>query len=251
MAQPHTLNDLSAASTIPTTQIQLWDWPVRVFHWSLLAAVTTAIVTGKLGGAWMGWHGVAGQVILGLVVFRIVWGFLGSTYARFTTFVPTPARILAYLKGQRHGVGHNPLGALSVLALLGLLAVQATTGLFSNDDIAFTGPLAGFVDEALSLSLTAWHHRLVNVLFALLGLHVLAILFYVHVKKDNLVKPMVTGIKEVPITTPAPRKAGWLAFLTSTAIALGVVYGASAAWQQQAPAPAPPSTGINSGAPGW
>lgn len=252
MAQPATLNSPAAPDTATaTTRIQLWDWPVRVFHWSLLAAVSTAIVTGKLGGSWMDWHGVAGQVILGLVVFRIVWGFLGSTYARFATFVPTPARVLAYLKGQWHGVGHNPLGALSVLALLGLLGVQATTGLFSNDDIAFTGPLAGFVEEELSLSLTAWHHRLVNVLFGLLGLHLAAILFYVHIKKDNLLKPMVTGTKDVPVTTPAPRRAGWGALLTSVAIALATVYAASAAWQKPAPAATPASTTPSTVTPGW
>lgn len=246
-AQAHT----STHSQPDTTHIQLWDLPVRIFHWSLLAAVSTAIVTGKLGGAWMPVHGQAGLAIVGLVVFRLAWGVLGSTHARFITFAPTPGRILAYVKGRWRGVGHNPLGALSVFALLGVLGVQSTTGLFSNDDIAFTGPLAALVEEALSLRLTSWHHQLANVLFVLLGLHIAAILFYVHVKKDKLIQPMVTGAKEVPAGTPEPRRAGWLALTVSLLFAVAAVYGASAAWYHPTPVAAPAASTQTSNAPSW
>ncbi len=220
-----------------TVRIQVWDLPVRIVHWSLLVAVSVAIVTGKLGGEWMPLHGRAGLSIVGLVVFRLAWGFLGSTHARFLSFTPSLGALRAYLTGQWRGVGHNPLGALSVLALLGVLGFQVGTGLLSNDDIAFTGPLAELVDDALSRRLTAWHHQSTNVLFVLLGLHVAAIAFYAKVKKQSLVKPMVTGKKEVPADHPPPRAAGWGAFLVSVLLAASAVYGASAAWTRTPPAP--------------
>lgn len=241
-----------------TKRIKLWDLPVRIFHWSLVAAVTTVIVTGKIGGDMMEWHGRAGLAIVGLVAFRLSWGFLGSTHARFTSFVPSPRGILSYLQGKWRGVGHNPLGALSVLALLLILGVQAGTGLFSNDDIAFTGPLINLVEEELSQDLTAWHHKLVNVIFALLGLHVAAILFYVKFKKDNLVKPMVTGWKEVnakdPAATQKTRPGGPVAFVVSVLIGAAAVYGANGAWihtpKAATPTPAATTTNTNA-APAW
>ena len=101
--------------------IELWDWPLRLFHWALVVCVSTALVTGWLGGGWMPVHALAGETIVGLLVFRISWGFFGSSHARFHHFLPTPAQIRAYLTGQWSGVGHNPLGALSVLALLKIL----------------------------------------------------------------------------------------------------------------------------------
>lgn len=235
------------AQALETIRIRLWDLPVRIFHWSLLAAVGTAIVTGQLGGDWMGVHGKAGLAIVALVAFRLAWGFLGSTYARFATFVPTPGQLRAYLQGRWRGAGHNPLGALSVLALLGLLALQAGTGLFTNDDIAFTGPLAELVSETLSHQLTNWHHQLATALYALLVLHVVAIVFHERVKKDKLVKPMVTGWKDVASSTPAPRQASALALLAAVLVALGVAYGASGGWiatfeqaqDRHAPTPSP------------
>jgi cytochrome b len=145
--------------------------------------------------------------------------------------VPSLRRLLAYLRGTWQGLGHNPLGALSVLALLGLLALQVGTGLFSNDEIVFTGPLASLVSESLSLRLTGLHHLLVKLLFVLLGLHVLAILFHTLIKKDNLVKPMLTGLKQVDSSHPkvVPNKSVWRRLLISVAIAVGLVYLASGA----------------------
>lgn len=194
-----------AAAPAAATRIRLWDAPLRLFHWSLVAAVGTLIVTGKLGGAWMPVHGYAGRAVVGLVVFRLVWGVVGSAPARFASFWPTPGRIAAYLRGQWQGVGHNPLGALSVLALLTLLALQAGTGLFGNDDIAYTGPLVDLVSTDFSEQITHWHQRLANVLYVLLGLHVAAIAFYKLVKKHDLLRPMVTGWKQVPAQIPPPR----------------------------------------------
>lgn len=187
-----------AASSTP--RVAVWDLPLRVFHWSLVLAVATALVTGEIGGEWMVWHGRAGIAIAGLLVFRAVWGLLGTPHARFVHFAPTPGRLRAYLRGQWQGLGHNPLGALSVFALLGLLTLQAGTGLFGNDDIAYTGPLAALLSDERVSQLTGWHKLLANGLFALLALHLAAIAFHVRIKKHDIVTPMVTGWTQVATT---------------------------------------------------
>jgi cytochrome b len=216
-----------AAARAPALQrIRVWDLPTRLFHWSLVAAVTVAVISGEIGGDWMELHGRAGLFIVGLVTFRLVWGFVGSTYARFRSFVPTPAGLRAYLRGRWKGQGHNPLGALSVFALLALLAAQAGTGLFGNDDIAFSGPLAALVDEALSNRLTGLHKQLAYVLLGLLALHVAAIVVYVRLKKDNLIKPMVTGWKEARSGTSASQ-GGPVALVLALAAAAAAVYFAN------------------------
>jgi cytochrome b len=209
-------------------RILVWDLPTRIFHWSLVLAVTVAIVSGEIGGDWMEIHGKAGLAILGLVTFRLVWGFAGSTHARFVNFAPTAGKLRAYLRGRWKGQGHNPLGALSVFALLGLLAAQATTGLFGNDEISFTGPLFALVKEGLANRLTGLHKQLAYVLLAVLALHIVAILVYLVLKKDNLVKPMVTGFKEVRAGTSAA-KGSWTALVLALAAAAAVVTAASGA----------------------
>jgi cytochrome b len=178
-----------------SARIYVWDLPTRLFHWSLVLSVSVAIATGLAGGDWMTIHSYAGIAIVGLVAFRLVWGLAGAAAARFVNFAPTPGRLRAYLAGEWQGHGHNPLGALSVFALLALLAVQAGTGLFGNDEISFQGPLANLVDEARSLQLTGLHQRLAYLLFGLIALHVVAIAVYLLLRKTNLVKPMVTGWK--------------------------------------------------------
>lgn len=213
--------------------VHIWDLPLRIFHWLLAFAVTAAYVTAKLGGAWMDWHGRLGVFILGLLIFRIVWGFIGSTHARFTSFFPTWSRMSAYVRGQWQGVGHNPLGALSVLALLAVVGVQVSTGLFANDDIAFEGPLKTLVDKSLSDQFTGWHSLIFNVLFGLIILHVLAIVFYRWVKKTNLVGPMLTGKKEIPtalaatVVQPHSRPYAALRFALSLVISSSIVWGVS------------------------
>ena len=184
--------------------IQVWDLPLRIFHWLLALSVLAAIVTGELGGNLIDWHGRIGVLILGLLVFRIIWGFFGTTHSRFANFFPTPAKIKAYLTGQWQGHGHNPLGALSVIALLGVVAAVVGTGLFANDDIAFYGPLFNLVDKPLSDKLSGLHSLSFDVLAGLLVLHIAAIIFYARVKKDNLVAPMLTGKKVVPKDQIAP-----------------------------------------------
>jgi len=216
---------------------RVWDLPTRLFHWILVACVIGAFVTAKIGGAAMAWHGRIGLAILGLLVFRLVWGFVGSTYARFAQFVRGPAAIRAYLKGEWQGQGHNPFGALSVLALLGVLSLQAATGLFANDDIAFEGYLFPLVGSELSGRITGVHHLLEKALMLLVALHVGAIVFYARVKKHNLVKPMLTGWADgKPCESAKGGGAG--AFVAAALIAAATVWAASGALLPPPPPPA-------------
>lgn len=223
-----------------STRIRLWDLPTRIFHWALVLGIAAAFVSGQLGGNLIDIHGKIGIVIVGLIVFRLVWGVLGSTYARFAQFFPTPAKISAYLRGEWHGEGHNPLGAFSVFGLLSLVALQVGTGLFSNDDIAFVGPLFDLVSKDLSNRLTGIHQLLSNALLALVVLHVAAIGFYGRVKKQNLLMPMITGWKEGH--GESARGGGLVALVVALIVAAGAVYGASGAWLPEPPAPPPAET---------
>jgi len=218
--------------------IRVWDLPTRIAHWSVVALLVAAIASVKIGGNAMVWHGRAGLALLGLVVFRIVWGVVGSTYARFADFVPRPRAIVDYLAGRWRGAGHNPLGALSVLALLALVALQSSAGLFANDDIAFYGPLAALVSDELGALATRLHRRAEWVLYAMIGLHVAAVMFHLHVKKENLIAPMITGRKRVrdPAIESA-RGGGAAAFVIAFAIAVAAVWTASGG---ALPPPEPP-----------
>lgn len=206
-------------------RIQVWDLPLRIFHWSLLTLVIFAFVTVQIGGNAMVWHGRFGMAILGLLAFRLTWGLVGSTYARFSSFVRGPQTIRTYLRGEWQGVGHNPLGALSVLALLTVLLLQVMTGLFANDDIAFQGPYAILVSSDTSVVVTGWHKTNVWLLLVLIAAHLGAIFFYASVKRKNLVKPMLLGYKEVEQTGFKPVTGGGIgAFVVAVAI------GIAAAW---------------------
>ena len=224
--------DRASASRAGARRFLLWDLPLRIFHWSLVAAVTTAIVTGELGGAWMPWHGRAGLAIVGLLVFRVVWGIVGSATSRFAHFAPSPASVLAYLRGTWRGIGHNPLGALSVFALLGLLSLQAATGLVGNDDIAFAGPLNHLVSDSFGSRATGWHRLLADGLFVLLALHLLAVAFHVIVKRHRLIRPMITGLQDVDPGTSLPKirrglgRFGLLVAVTLAAVVVLALVGA-------------------------
>lgn len=210
-------------------QVQVWDLPTRLFHWMLAGLVLVAFVTGLQGGNWMIWHERAGLGILGLLSFRLLWGLVGSTHARFADFFPTPARLLAYVQGRWQGLGHNPLGAISVFALLVVLLFQATSGLFATDDIAFEGPLFNLASLDLSTTLSRLHRQAIWLIGALVALHIAAALFYNLVKHNNLIRPMITGVKSVPVGQPAQpvRGGGLLALLLCVALAAVVVWIAS------------------------
>lgn len=212
----------------------LWDLPTRVFHWALAACVVAAVITAKMGGNAMVWHGRIGLAVVGLLAFRLVWGFAGSTYARFAQFVRGPGAIRVYLRGEWRGVGHNPLGALSVLALLGTLWLLVATGLFANDDIAFEGPLYSLVGKDLSDRMRGIHHLFEPLILLLVAAHLAAIVYYIRVKKEVLIRPMISGWKVGAGETA--KGGGIAAFGVALAVALAAVFGASGAWL---PAPVP------------
>ncbi len=149
--------------TSKTTQatVRVWDLPTRAFHWLLAAAVVGLVISAKIGGNAMVWHVRLGLLVLALLAFRFVWGLVGGRWSRFASFIDAPATLLRYLRGQQRPgehfeVGHNPLGALSVFALLTLLLVQVCTGLVADDEIAATGPLNRYVASATGLLATGW-----------------------------------------------------------------------------------------------
>ncbi len=180
--------------------IRVWDLPTRLFHWLLVILVLACFITGKIGGAWMPYHILCGCAVLGLLVFRLVWGFVGGRHARFSAFVRAPGAVLRYTRtllqpeAPRH-LGHNPLGGWSVLAMLLALSVQAVTGLFANDDIFTEGPLYPWVSKATSDWLTHIHKLNQGVILLLVGVHVMAVFFYLIMKHENLIQPMFTGRK--------------------------------------------------------
>jgi cytochrome b len=180
--------------------IRVWDIPTRLFHWLLVALVVFSFSTGKIGGTALKYHEWSGFAIIVLVVFRLVWGFMGGQQSRFISFVKGPATVIRYAASllrrdsTRH-IGHNPLGGWSIIAMLISLFIQAGTGLFANDDIFFEGPLSGFVSKKASDWLTGIHHLNQKVLLILVVIHICAVLFYLIVKRENLIKPMITGTK--------------------------------------------------------
>lgn len=191
------MTDSSVAASGASARTRVWDLPTRLFHWALAFAVTGMIGTG-LGGV-MEWHFRIGYLVLSLLLFRLLWGFAGGRWSRFAAFVYSPRAVVTYLRGRAHPdhlIGHTPLGALSVFAVLALLALQVATGLMADDEISASGPLTRFVSgEVVSLA-TRWHSAPGKwTVIALVSLHVLAVLFYVLVKRHRLVRPMVTGDK--------------------------------------------------------
>lgn len=219
-------------------RIRLWDLPIRVFHWLLVVLIVAAVATGKVGGNAIDWHARIGLAILGLLAFRIVWGVIGSTHARFASFAPTPGRLAAYLRGRWHGVGHNPLGALSVFALLGLIGFQVGSGLLGNDDIAFNGPLYPLIGKALSDRFSSLHRLAADALLVLIALHVAAIAFYTFFRKERLIGPMIHGWKEKPPAGTRPAAGGGpLAVVVALLLALGAVYAGSGDWIATPPPP--------------
>lgn len=239
MSTPH--SPASAAETIP-----VWDLPTRIFHWTLVLCIALLAYSGEFGGlnisiplpggsqlvmANMDIHMLLGETVLGLVIFRLIWGVIGSSTARFSSFIRGPKAVFAYLSALRRGelplaVGHNPAGGLMILALLALAFAQVGSGLFANDDIFSEGPLAHLVSGSTSNLLTEVHGAVFSLLLIAIAAHVGAALYY-RLRGENLIKAMVTGRKEaalLPANASAPRLAPvWLA-VPVAAIAWGIVW---------------------------
>ena len=200
---------IAAMNQALTSKVRIWDLPTRIFHWSLVFLVIGMVVSGLRGGGAMEWHMRMGYAVLSLLMFRIVWGLVGGRWSRFASFIYAPSAVLAYLKGQgkpEHSAGHNPLGAGSVFAMLLFLLAQIGSGLMADDEIATNGPLTKFVSNA-TVSLATNYHKNIGkwVLALLVVLHIAAILFYLIKKRENLVRPMLIGDKELAQPVAAAR----------------------------------------------
>jgi cytochrome b len=189
--------------------VRVWDLPTRLFHWLLVLTIIGSVVSAKLGGGAMVWHIRLGLTVMALLAFRLVWGIIGGHWSRFISFLYPPSAVRDYLRGDsgpggRYNVGHSPLGALSVFALIGLLSLQVATGLVADDEIATTGPLNRFVSNATAATATAWHSRWGQwLIFLLVAVHIGVVLYYLRSKHRNLIRPMLDGDKTLPTGTPA------------------------------------------------
>jgi cytochrome b len=202
-------------------QVRVWDLPTRLVHWLLVALVAFSWWSAE--NAPIEWHMRSGLAILALLLFRILWGFFGSSTARFANFVRGPRAVIDYLSGSWNGVGHNPLGAFSVIALLLALAVQVTTGLVQIDSTDFVeGPLSHLVSFETAEAAHEVHEFTFNVLLGLIGLHVAAILLYRLLLGKRLVAPMITGKAAIDADTEPMRPGKWWVALLCLAIALAV-----------------------------
>jgi cytochrome b len=210
--------------------VRVWDWPVRLIHWSLVALIPALWCTAEEGH--LEQHRVLGLILLALVLFRLIWAFAGSATARFGSFLRGPRAILTYLRGdQPMALGHNPLGGWSVAALLLLICIQLGLGLIAQDEYAVVaGPLNHLVAYETAEAATELHEALFNGIAALIALHIAAVLFYQFGKRTNLIGPMLTGRKIVPVDTPQPREAGrntaLIALVAAIAIAGWIAAGA-------------------------
>jgi cytochrome b len=207
----------------------VWDAPIRVFHWLIVALVAAAYATWRLN--WMVWHGWVGEAVLTLLMFRLLWGFFGGETARFSRFLTSPRTAFEHLKyalrrEPDHQMGHNPAGGWMVLLLLGLLLAETLTGLYVANDIADEGPLTEIVPAWAANAIASSHAILWDALLAAIVLHVLAIAGFAAIKGQNLLRPMITGTKVFPASVAAPRagspvRAVWL--LLGCAVATAVL----------------------------
>jgi|SRR5690625_1590169 len=225
-------------------RILVWDLPIRLFHWLLVLLLLVLGISGKFGGLDIDWslpwgqniylpnmdvHMLAGQLVLTLVLFRLLWGVLGSTTARFSSFLKGPRAVTAYLLSMLRGrasltAGHNPAGGLMVVFMLALLLLQCLTGLFASDELFSQGPLAHLIDSSTSARVTNWHGSLFNLLLAAIILHIAVNLYYLA-RGRHLIGAMLTGrkpISQVPHAVELRQRSIWLALLVLLVAGAGV-----------------------------
>ena len=216
-----------AKPRVPNLLMRVWDAPTRLFHWLLVLLVAFSYVSVQKD--WIELHFLSGYTILTLLLFRLVWGFVGSDTSRFGNFLRNPLEGLKHLahftrREPDTEVGHNAAGGWMVIAMLLVLGAQVTTGLFSRQDDGLDAPLAHHLSKSVSNQLTGLHGTIFNIILALVGLHVVAIVAYAVVKRHDLVRPMVTGRKRLPATMAQPRFTSPVMALTILAAAGVVVW---------------------------
>ncbi len=222
----------AAGMSSESRRVLVWDGAVRAFHWLLVALIGFMWWSGEEKGDWLIYHFYAGYAVCALIAFRIIWGFVGGTHARFSDFIYGPKAVIAYLKtlpsrSATLFAGHNPVGGWSVvLMILGVL-VQVSTGLFANsEDVGIEGPLAKWVSADVSNLLSYIHYINFNVLLALMAVHIGAVVYYLLYKKENLILPMFSGQKRLPpvLALAQRHSGGWLRALIVLAITAAGVY---------------------------
>ena len=216
---------------------RVWDLPTRLFHWVLVACVAGSAISGLIGGSSIVWHFRFGYGVIALLAFRLIWGFVGGRWSRFGAFIYTPQSILHYIRGRgkpEHSVGHSPLGALSVFALLGFLAAQVSTGLLSDDEVAYSGPLTHLVSNA-TVKLATFYHAAAGkwVLMGLVLLHISAVIFYQR-RQHKLINAMMHGDKTLALAVPSSRDD---LVSRTTALVIFTLCGAGAYWISTLAAP--------------
>ncbi|MGY0217833.1 cytochrome b/b6 domain-containing protein [Endozoicomonadaceae bacterium StTr2] len=208
-------------------KLHVWDLPLRLFHWLLVATFAGLWFTGK--ELEMDWHIPLGFVMLGLLIFRLLWGITGSHHARFVNFPLHPRSLKQYLTTKTFHTGHNPMGSWSVVALLSLLMVQVVSGLFAGDGYLYEGPLSRFIDSGLVDWITDIHRASFDILLGFIGLHVAAVAYYVVIKRQDILHAMVSGKRSVPEPMQPFHKASWKQALscivTAALVAAGIGYG--------------------------
>ena len=222
---------------IPLHKTRVWDLPTRLFHWVLVACVAGSAISGLIGGSSLVWHFRFGYGVIALLAFRLIWGFVGGRWSRFGAFIYTPQSILHYIRGRgkpEHSVGHSPLGALSVFSLLGFLAAQVSTGLLSDDEVAYSGPLTHLVSNA-TVKLATFYHAAAGkwVLLGLVLLHISAVIFYQR-RQHKLINAMMHGDKTLALAVPSSRDD---LVSRTTALVIFTLCGAGAYWISTLAAP--------------
>ncbi|MBU3022552.1 cytochrome b/b6 domain-containing protein [Aestuariibacter sp. A3R04] len=205
----------------------IWDVPTRLFHWLLVGSLIAQYLTAEVLENAMQWHFYFGYFTLGLVIFRTLWGFIGSDYAKFSQFIYGPKAVIGYAstlfkRNSKAHAGHNPLGGWVVLLMLLLVLAQAISGLFMTDDIFFDGPWRAAVEDSTLKVMGFIHHNGFDVLLGIIALHIAAIGFYSVYKKQRLAPAMIHGKKDT--NEPAITSSKWLAFIIAAAISAGMVY---------------------------
>ena len=214
-----------------TSRRLVWDLPLRLFHWLFAGAVAACWITAKVGFDWMQYHFYLGYLVIGLLIFRVIWGFIGPRHARFSSFLEKPSALQAYARQLFHrnstpSVGHNPIGGLMVILMLLLAVVQVSTGLFSTDAVIWTGPYYPLVKHSTASLLSSIHSVNQNIILGAVGLHILAIIYYRAYKKQSLVSAMFTGYKPAALVSPqqAISSSQLLKAVVVCAVAACVVY---------------------------
>jgi cytochrome b len=210
----------------------VWDLPVRIFHWTLVAAIAAAYVTNRLGVSYFKYHVWCGYLVIVLVSFRLIWGLIGTRHALFRNFVRGPGETLSYgwrllLGKPRRFAGHNPLGAWMVVVFLAALGAQSVTGLFGNDEIFNFGPLYGYVSKSVSLALTSLHKKLFYWILAAIAAHVVAVVAHNVLWREKLIHAMITGRKagtELSSAEAIKSSRTWLALIVVAALGGGLAY---------------------------